>query len=368
MEFDYYDVLGIAKTANGDEIKKAYRKMALKYHPDRNQGDKEAEENFKKINEAYEVLSDDKKRKIYDRYGKEGLSGSFGGGASGGFRDFGFGDIFSSFFGDGDEEEKRYKYALDIEIAVNLSFEQAIFGCEKEVTYNYKIPCDTCNGTGAKDGKKTTCPHCGGSGKISFRQGFMSFVQTCPHCGGSGEIIKEKCKDCGGDGFKEQSATIKIQIPEGVDNSNRIRVPKKGNKFDGETGDLYVRVMVKEDDNFVREGDDVYIEIPVFFTQAILGETIKIPTLRGSAELKLPVGAKDKAQFVFAGEGVKNPRSGKIGRLIAQIKVNTPSSLSDEQKDLLNKLQTSFGVKSGQTDSDDGIFEGIFEKIKGWFK
>ncbi len=364
---DYYEILGVQKGASGEEIKKAYRKLALKYHPDRNQGDKEAEEKFKQINEAYQVLSDDEKRGIYDRYGKEGLNGMGGGFDA----DFDLGDIFGSFFGGGfgggrtRRKVNEDNYELDMEIALTIDFREAVFGCEKEIKFEYKIPCEKCHGSGAKDGKKTTCSHCGGRGQVSYRQGFMSFVQTCPHCGGSGEEIKEKCAECGGLGYKEESASIKVAIPEGIEHGMRVRVAGKGNKGKKEQGDLYVRVMVRDDELFVRNGDDVYIEIPVFFTQAMLGETIKIPTLRGTAELKLPVGAKDKAQFVFEREGVKNVRGGGIGRLVAQIKINTPSSLSDEQRELLTKLQESFGIKSGEVSGEE---EGILDKIKSWFK
>ncbi|HDZ5339151.1 TPA: molecular chaperone DnaJ [Campylobacter fetus] len=362
MEFDYYEILEVSRDADGETIKKAYRKLALKYHPDRNQGDKEAEEKFKRINEAYEILSDENKRSIYDRYGKDGLSGS-------GFDDgFDLGDIFSSFFG-GDFGETRssrnsYKYPLDIEVNITLNFNEAVFGCEKEIKYNYKVPCETCSATGAKDGKKSTCSHCGGRGKISHRQGFMNFVQTCPYCGGTGEIIKDKCLHCSGNGYNETSDNIKINIPEGVDNGNRIRIQGKGNKSSNGGGDLYVRINVRDDEHFVRNGDDVYIEIPVFFTQAMLGETIKIPTLRGESELKLPVGAKDKQQFVLENEGIQNTHTKLKGRLIAQIAINTPKKITDEQKELLEKLQNSFGIRSGESSGD----EGIFDKIKSWFK
>lgn len=365
MELDYYEILEISKDANSETIKKAYRKLALQYHPDRNQGDKEAEEKFKLINEAYEILSNDEKRNIYDRHGKDGLNQRGFGGFD---EEFDLGDIFSSFFGGdfGSTKKKKSseKYPLDIEIGLVLEFNEAIFGCEKDIKYNVKVPCKTCNATGAKDGKTTSCSQCGGRGKISLRQGFMNFVQTCPYCNGSGEIIKDKCSDCGGDGFKESKEDIKVSIPAGVDNANRIRIVGKGNKGVHSTGNLYIKIKVKEDEHFVRHGDDVYIEIPVFFTQAMLGENIKIPTLRGEGELKLPVGAKDKQQFIFENEGVESAHDKKIGRLIVQISINTPTKLTDEQKDLLEKLQNSFGIKSGQSHSEDGIFD----KIKNWFK
>lgn len=369
MEFDYYEILEISRNANGDEIKKAFRKLALKYHPDRNAGDKEAELKFKQINEAYQVLSDEQKRAIYDRYGKDGLDGRFGSG--GDFSaDFDLSDIFDSFFGggfSGRSQKKRYseKYSADLEIPINLEFNEAVFGCEKEIKFDQKAPCKTCNATGSKDGKNKTCHHCGGSGRITRGNGFMNIVQECPYCQGSGEVISEPCPDCNAKTYKIEKQTVKITIPEGVDNGMRMRVAGKGNiGTNGIQGDLYVSINVKEDKHFIRHNDDVYIEIPVFFTQAVLGESIKIPTLRGEAELKLPVGAKDKQQFIFENEGIKGVNSRKKGRLVAQISIQTPDKLNDEQEELLNKLQASFGIESGKSNTD----ESVFDKIKGWFK
>ena len=365
---DYYEILGVVKGASTEEIKKAYRKLALKHHPDRNLGDKDAEEKFKEISEAYEVLSNEEKRSLYDRYGKEGLQNGFGDFRSGGM-EFDFSDIFSSFFGGGGRNSRRNAdiYETDLEILVTIDFNEAIFGCQKDISYTQKRPCKACEATGAKNGQKETCPHCGGSGQVGVRQGFMSIVQTCPHCYGTGEMIKEKCPECGGKAYEEEKVSISVQIPEGIDNGNRVRIAGKGHEGKYGKGDLYVRIKVREDEHFVRHGNDVYIEVPVFFTQAMLGESVEIPTLRGTTTLKLPIGAKDKAQFAFEGEGVKNIRSGQIGRLIAQISVATPSSLNDEQRELLSKLQKSFGIKSGEIKSEEGFFESAFEKIKGWF-
>ncbi len=367
LEFDYYEILEISRDADSDTIKKAYRKQALRYHPDRNQGDKETEEKFKQINEAYEVLSNAEKREIYDRYGKDGLKGMAGGGFGGGFDFDDLGDIFSSFFGGGfgakSRSKNQYKYALDIEVGIGLEFNEAVFGCEKEIKYKYKIPCKSCNATGSKDGKKQTCSKCGGNGKIGIQQGFMQFVQTCPECSGTGQTIKDRCPECNASGYNEISDSIKINIPEGVDNGTRIRVSQKGNRYENLTGDLYVRIAVKDDEHFHRNGDDVYVEIPVFFTQAILGDSIKIPTLRGEATLDLPVGAKDKQQFIIAKEGVRNARTKQLGDLIVQISIQAPKKLNDEQIELLKKLQNSFSIKSGEMATD----KGIWDKIKSWF-
>ena len=257
MEFDYYEILEISRNASGDEIKKAFRKLALKYHPDRNAGDKEAEQKFKQINEAYQVLSDEQKRSIYDRYGKEGLEGRFGSG--GGFSaDFDLSDIFDSFFGGGfgggsrQRKRRSEKYSADLEIPINLEFNEAVFGCEKEIKFDQKVPCPTCNATGSKDGKNKTCQHCGGSGRITRGNGFMNIVQECPYCHGSGEVISEPCPDCNAKAYKIQQQSVKITIPEGVDSGMRMRVAGKGNiGANGVQGDLYVSINVKDDKHFI---------------------------------------------------------------------------------------------------------------------
>ncbi len=368
MEFDYYEILEVVKGASDDEIKKAYRKLALKYHPDRNQGDKSAEDKFKQINEAYEILSDAKKRAIYDRYGKAGLSGDGGGGFRGSA--FDFGDIFSSFFGEGfgfSNKTSNYKYPLDIETTIVLEFNEAVFGCEKEINYRFKTPCEGCDGSGAKNGKMAPCTQCGGRGKVSYKQGFMSFVQTCGACGGSGEVVEEACERCGGDGFFENKESVKFNIPAGVDTNNRIRIQGKGNRSNSAQGDLFVLIQVREDEHFQRHGDDVYIEVPVFFTTAALGGEITIPTLRGKSSLKLPIGTPDKQQFIIENEGIQNTRTKRNGRLIVQIAITQPKKLNSEQQELLEKLENSFGITSGEHESISSL-NGIFDKIKGWFK
>lgn len=359
-ELDYYEILEINKNASAEEIKKAYRKMALKYHPDRNQGDKEAEENFKKVNEAYQILGDESKRSMYDRYGKAGIDGStFGGGF--GFEDLDLGDIFDSFFG-GNSKARRQKpidpYPLDIEMMLTLEFKEAIFGVKKDLKFEIKKPCKSCDSTGSKDKKTHTCPHCGGRGKVSRANGFINYVSTCPHCGGSGSIVKEKCPDCQGNGYVSEQIETAFEVPKGVNTGMKIRLSSKGNlSKSGESGDLYVLINVKEDKNFVRSGDDLYIEVPVFFTDAILGSTIEIPTIDGTTELKLKVGTRDKEQFVIKNEGVENVRNGVKGHLVVQVKIETPKKLNDHQISLLKELKESF-------DKEDGIFD----KIKNWFK
>ena len=373
-EMDYYELLEISRDATGAEIKKAYRKLALKYHPDRNPDDQEAEEKFKLINEAYQVLSDDEKRAIYDRYGKEGLAGQGMGSGFGNASMDDIMDIFNSFFGGGSfgggfgerRRDPSQKYALDFEIELTLAFNEAVFGCQKEIDLRYKRPCSSCGGTGAEEGKLQTCDYCGGQGQVLMRQGAFQFAQTCPKCEGEGRIALNVCSACHGEGYNESEEHVTIDIPAGVDSGNRLRVRGHGNESrNGQRGDLYVTFHVLEDEHFIRSGNDIYIEVPVFFTQAILGETITIPTLDGEKELDLRPGTKDKEQFVFQEEGVPDVHSGRKGRLIAQIKMVLPKKINDEQRELLEKLQESYGVESRPHKS---TFESAFERVKSWFK
>jgi len=373
MTVDYYEILQISRDATGTEIKKSYRKLAIKYHPDKNPGDKEAEERFKLINEAYDVLSKDEKRQIYDRYGKEGLERQGAGFQGGGMDDIM--DIFNSMFNGGfgggfsggsNRRDPSAKYAMDFEITLDIPFNEAVFGVKKKISAEYKAPCGSCQGTGAKDGKMHSCSYCKGQGQVVMRQGFMTFAQECPECHGSGQSAQEKCVDCNANGYTMQEQSITIDIPAGVDTGNRLRVAGHGNENKyGQRGDLYVTFNVEEDEHFVRDGSDIYIVVPVFFTQCILGETIIIPSLSGEIELNLKAGTKDKEHFIFKGEGVADVHSGDKGRLIAQIKMILPEKLTGEQKELLEKIQESFGVESRPHKT---TFESVFERAKNWFK
>ena len=372
-EIDYYEILEVSRTCSSSELKKSYRKLAMKYHPDRNPNNKEAEEKFKLLSEAYEVLKDDQKRAIYDQYGKAGLEGHGMGG--GGFSSQNMDDImdmFNSMFGGGfggghgQRRQTNQKYNLDFEIELPLKFNEAVFGCEKKIDIRYKVPCDECEGTGAENGKLEICDYCNGQGQVVMKQGFMSFAQTCPKCHGEGQKISTKCGACSGRGYHEEPDTITINIPAGVDTGNRLRAQGYGNQAqNGQRGDLYLTFNVAEDEHFIRDGSNIYIEVPVFFTQAVLGETITIPSLDGELELELKRGTKDKEQFIFRGEGIEDVHGGGRGKLIAQVKIIYPKHLNDEQKGLLRKLQESFGVESKPHTSK---FENVFEKVKGWFK
>ena len=376
-EVSYYEILEVTKSCSGAELKKAYRKLAMKYHPDRNPDDKSAEDKFKEVNEAYQVLSDDEKKSIYDRYGKAGLEGQGGGrgfgGSAGGMDDIM--DMFNSMFGGSSSRSGGFgrqrrdpsqKYALDFEIEVSLEFQEAIFGCEKEIEITYKVPCGKCEGTGAKDAKFKKCDYCDGQGQVLMRQGPMQFAQTCPQCKGEGKSVKTPCDSCNGQGYHQKEDTVKIKIPAGVDSGNRLRAQGYGNESkNGQRGDLYLTFIVQEDDSFIRNGNDIYIEVPVFFTQAILGETIAIPALEGELELDLNQSTKDKEQFIFENEGVIDVHSGRKGRLVAQIQMILPKKINNEQKELLEKLQESYGVE-GKPHKNS--FDSAFSRVKNWFK
>ncbi len=368
---DYYAILEIRRDASGAEIKKAYRKLAVRYHPDKNPGDTEAEEKFKAINEAYEVLSNDEKRQIYDRYGKEGLERQGAGFHAGSMDDIM--DIFNSMFGGGfgggfsrTSRDPSARYPLDFEIELRLDFHEAVFGVRKSFEIEFKVPCEACEGTGAEGGALETCATCGGQGQVVMRQGFMTFAQECPRCHGAGRIAARKCRTCYGKGYTTQRETVTLEIPAGVDTGNRLRAQGYGNRDKhGRRGDLYVTFFVEEDEHFVRDGNDVYIEVPVFFTQCVLGETITIPSLRGELELHLKPGTRDREQFVFDGEGVADVHSGRRGRLIAQIKMTLPRKLTAKQREALTQLQESFGIESRP---HQGVFEQTFKRVKKWFE
>ena len=370
----YYEILEVSQSADKTTIKKAYRKLAKQYHPDKNPGDQEAEHKFKLCNEAYQCLSDDQQRSIYDRYGKEGLQGMGGGSrqSSGGFDDLGsmFEEMFSGFGGGSRRRQNpadMEKYPLDMNIEMDISFNEAVFGCEKELTFKYKKSCSDCKGTGAKNGKLSTCHQCKGQGQVYMKQGFMTFSQTCPVCQGTGSSATDACKSCRGAGYDEVKESVTIKVPAGIDTGNRLRVSGKGNIGKrGQRGDLYVTFDVMPDKHFIRNENDVYIEIPVFFTQAVTGDSLTIPSLTGELELKLDVGTKDKQHFTFRGEGIEDVHGHGKGNLIAQVNITYPKKLSDEQKALLAQLQDSFGIEESKP--HESVLDSAIDKMKSWFK
>lgn len=362
---DYYEVLGVKKDASPEEIKKAYRKSAMKYHPDRNPGNKEAEEKFKEVGEAYEVLSDETKRQRYDQFGFAGVDPNFGAGAGGpgygggfgGFGDFGdLGDIFGEFFGGGSRRgsaQNAPRRGENVMARLELTFEEAAFGCEKEVAAQRIENCAACNGTGSADGVIETCQQCRGTGQVRTVQNFMGMQMqsstTCPSCNGRGKVIKTPCNTCKGKGKVRRTKRVKVKIPAGVDAGQSVRVRGEGcvGSNGGVSGDLLVEIYIKRHPIFTREDYDVLCEVPITFTQAALGAEIQVPTLDGKTTFTIPEGTQTGRQFVISGKGipqVNNPRRRGDHRFV--VTVETPTRLSREQKDLLRKLEESMDGKS----------------------
>lgn len=361
---DYYEVLGVSKTASDDEIKKAYRGLAKKYHPDVCK-EPDAEAKFKEVQEAYEVLSDSTKRQQYDQFGHDGPMGAGGFDGFGGSGFGGFEDIFSAFFGGGrSQSSSGPARGRNIKTSITLTFEEAAFGCEKEISLNKLDTCKDCSGTGAMSGKDIeTCPKCRGRGRIVVEQnsffGRVQTEQTCPNCGGKGKIIKNKCTTCRGEGRVRNVTKLKVRIPSGVEDEQTLTISGKGEAGPngGMNGDLYINVNVKPHDLFERDGVNLYLEMPITFSQAALGDQIEIPTLEGKAILKIPSGTQTGTKFRMSGRGIKNSRTGETGSLFVVVKIITPTKLSNEQKDLFTKLK-----KTNEKN------ESIFDRIKRFFK
>lgn len=361
---DYYDVLGVSKDASDAEIKSAFRKLAKKYHPDLNKDDPSAAEKFKEAQEAYEVLSDEQKRSQYDRFGHAGVNnGAAGMGGMGGFSNFGggfdsvdLGDIFDNFFGGafggfgGGRSSSRKARGSDVLKRVNLSFDEAVFGCEKEFELDFVEDCSECHGKGGIG--EETCSTCHGSGTITSEQHTIlgSFLSktTCPDCHGTGHTYKKKCTECNGKGKVKVHKTIKVNIPAGMDTGKRLRISGKGNPGanGGENGDLYLEFYVEEHDYYERDGDDIYLEIPLTITEAVLGCKKIIPTIHGNVSLNIPAGTNNLDKQRIKGKGIKNESTGNIGNMYLIFKVIVPKKLSRDQKKLFEKLdETSFDEK-----------------------
>lgn len=356
---DYYEVLGVNKSASEDEIKKAYRSLAKKYHPDMNPGDKEAEVKFKEVNEAYAVLSDSEKRSKYDRFGHDAFDPTSGGGGYGGFSgfsgaDFDFGDIFSSFFGGGTSTRSRANAPVegdDIAARVSVSFEEAAFGCKKEVNFARVENCPDCHGSGAEhEGDIEKCPECNGLGRINVRQqtmlGYMQTQRTCQRCAGRGKIIKSPCKNCNGKGRIRINKKLEVNIPSGIDDRQNIILRNQGSAGlnGGPNGDLIIEVRVKEDKIFEREGNNIYCEVPISFTEATLGAEIDIPVLGGVVEkFKIPEGTQSGSDFTLKNKGIPDINTKRRGDLIFKVAVETPKNLNSKQKELLRAFAESIG-------------------------
>jgi len=344
----YYEVLGVERTADGEVLKKSFRRLAMKYHPDRCPDDPHAQERFKDAKEAYEVLSDPQKRSLYDQHGHAAFEHGMGGGARGGFQgDVGdiFGDIFSDIFGMGGGARGRARRGSDLRYLIELDLEEAVFGIDKQIEVPTLVECATCHGAGSADGKTATCTTCKGHGRVRMQNGIFSIQQACPHCGGAGQVIKNPCKSCDGEGRVRDERSLSVKIPAGVDNGDRIRLVGQGEAGPGgaEPGDLYVEVRVREHAIFQRDGDDLHCEIPLRFGQAALGADIIVPTLEGEAEIKVPAETQTGKLFRLRGKGVKSVRSGRAGDLICRAVVETPVRLTAEQRELLQNFEATFG-------------------------
>lgn len=369
---DYYEILGVNRSADDAEIKKAYRKLAMKYHPDRNSNDKESEEKFKEIQKAYGVLSDQQKRAAYDRFGHAGVDPSMGGGGSGfgGFGDV-FEDIFENIFSGGRQgRQSRGQRGADLQFNVSLTLEEAAVGKQIEITVPKHINCQTCSGSGAKKGSTPkTCETCDGMGQVRIQQGFFSIQQTCPSCHGEGKVITEPCTDCRGQGRVRESKKLTVKIPAGVDNGDRVRLSGEGEAgmHGGGPGDLYVQINVKAHAIFERQDSDLHCEVPVSFATAALGGSIEVPTLEGRVTLKIPAETQTGKVLRLRGKGMKSVRGHSTGDLLCRILVETPVNLSREQKELFTQLQASLDQSKSHSPRSSSWFDGVkkfFEDMK----
>ena len=356
---DYYEVLGIQKGASEDEIKKAYRKMAMKYHPDKNPGDKEAEEKFKEANEAYAVLSDPDKKNKYDRFGHAGVdpNAGFGGGAGAGAGFGGFGDIFDMFgggfggFGGRSARRNGPRKGNDLQKSITIEFTEAIFGCRKEIKLTKEVKCKTCNGEGTAPGThKHTCEKCGGTGQVSSVSqtpfGTFQNVTTCNACGGTGQVIDKPCPDCHGKGSVRKTVTLKIDIPAGVDSDSSIPIRGEGGVNGGPSGDLYIVINVKPHKIYKRRGDDLYLTMPISYDQAVLGDKVKVPGFNETYSYTLAPGTQTGSNFRLKGKGVKNPRTGRYGDLYVKVNIEVPTKLSSKEKKAIKNMAEEFSEDS----------------------
>jgi len=361
---DYYKVLDLARTATEAEIKKAYRRMAMKFHPDRNPDDAEAEGKFKEAKEAYEVLTDEQKRAIYDQHGHEGLAARGGSGqnAADAFSDI-FGDVFGDIFGGARRGGRSQVFrGADLRYDLELDLEQAVFGHSADIEFASLSECEVCTGSGAAPGSKTvTCETCNGVGQVRMQQGFFQVQQTCPRCKGRGQVISQPCDNCLGQGRIRKKRTIAVKVPQGVDNGDRIRLSGEGEagRNGGPAGDLYVEIRVREHAIFEREGSNLSCEVPVSFATAALGGTVEVPTLEGSVSLKVPNETQSGRVFRLREKGVKPVRGGPTGDLLCKVVIETPVNLTEEQRELLRKFAATMQDGSRHSPREKSWFDGV---------
>ena len=367
---DYYEVLGVSRDASEKDVKKAYKRLAMKFHPDRTKGDKAMEEQFKEVKEAYEVLNDAQKKAAYDQYGHAGVNQQGGHGGQGDFGDI-FGDVFGDIFGGGGGGRGRQQRAArgsDLRYNMELTLEEAVRGVSKTIRIPSQCHCEVCNGSGAKSGTKaTTCSTCHGQGQVQMRQGFFAVNQACPTCHGKGKIIKDPCRKCHGEGRYERSKDLKVTIPAGVDTGDRIRLTGEGEAGDmgAPSGDLYVQVSVRQHAIFERDGSNLYCEVPISFTHAGIGGEIEVPTLDGRVKLKIPAETQTGRMFRLRGKGVKSVRGGATGDLLCKVTLETPVKLNAEQKELLQQFEASLNNASAKKHKPKS--EGFFDGVKSFF-
>jgi molecular chaperone DnaJ len=377
---DYYEILGVDRDITGEDLKRAYRKLAVKFHPDKNPGDAEAEEKFKELGEAYEVLSDESKRAAYDRYGhaafQNGMGGG-GGGGGGGFHDpfdlfrevfngGGGGGVFEQFFGGGGGgvDSSGRQRGSDLRYDLQISLEEAAKGCEKEIEIRKLESCDPCSGSGAQKGSKAvTCPTCRGRGQVVVSRGFFQVAQTCPNCHGSGRIIEKPCPSCQGEGRSEKTTRVKIKIPAGIESDSRLRSTGGGEAGlrGGPSGDLYVVVHIKEHDVFVRNGMDLTCDIPIPFSTAALGGEIRVPTLDGAVTLKIPPGTQGGSTFRIRGLGMRAIQGNVKGDILTCVQVEVPTRLDADQRAALEKFAELCG------EENNPIYKGFYDRLKSFF-
>ena len=382
---DYYEVLGVSRDVSADDLKKAYRKLAVKFHPDKHPGDKAAEDKFKEVGEAYEVLSDDQKRAAYDRYGHQAFAGGMGGPAAsgpGGFHDpfdifrevfgggGGGGGIFESFFGGGGGGGRQRRdgpqRGSDLRYGMEITLEEAAHGCEREIEYERQSGCKKCKGSGSTSGAgKKTCGTCGGAGQVIASRGFFQIQQACPDCQGSGEVVSDPCRGCAGSGRAKERTKVRVKVPAGIEDGSRLRSSGNGDHGakGGPAGDLYIVIHVRQHEVFEREGDDLHCQMPLSFTTAALGGEVTVPTLEGKANLKIPAGTQNGTTFRLRGKGVKTLGADRHGDLYVHVQIAVPTQLSAEQRGHLEAFAKTFG----ETHSSS-MEESFFEKAKKFFR